>query len=401
MAGADGTVEGVRRANLSRVLRLVHENGPLSRAQLTDATGLNRSTVGALVGDLASSGLVAETAPDVHHRVGRPSPNVAAAPEIVAIAVNPEVDALTIAAIGLDRRIVRRDRTELPNLTTAEQVVSMTAERIARWRDDELAGCRIIGVGIAVPGLVRSADGLVRRAPHLDWTDEPLRDRMMAATQLPTAIDNDATLGALAEHLYGAARGVDDVIYLNGGASGIGGGLVIDGRLVRGSGGYAGEIGQNRPGIALPADRRSGAQGTVEDEVSRARLLAAIGLHGADEPALAGAIAASLGTDSAADVAAEVERQRRILATTLANAVNVLNPSVVVLGGFLATLFEQDAEGLLTAVAAQTMPANAEDLVLRSAALGEDRLLVGAAEIAFAQLLDDPVSGAAVPSSIA
>lgn len=100
-----------------------------------------------------------------------------------------------------------------------------------------------------------------------------------------------------------------------------------------------------------------------------------------------------------AEIVAEVERQRRILATTLANAVNVLNPSVVVLGGFLATLLAHDAEGLLAAVAAQTMPANAEDLVLRSAALGEDRLLVGAAEIAFARLLDDPVSVAGAPSS--
>ncbi|MBD3758971.1 MAG: ROK family protein [Microbacterium sp.] len=351
--------------------------------------------MGALVGELAAAGLVTETVPDVHYRAGRPSPNVAAATEVVAIAVNPEVDALTVAAIGLDRRVVLRERTELPDVAGVEQVVAMTAERVARWRTDELAGCRVVGIGVAVPGLVRSADGLVRRAPHLDWTDEPLRDRLAAATGLETAIDNDATLGALAEHLYGAARGIDDVVYLNGGASGIGGGLVIAGRLVRGSGGYAGEIGQNRPGIALPADRRSGAQGTVEDEVSRARLLAAVGLHSADEPTLEAAITMSPN----AEIVAEVERQRRILATTLANAVNVLNPSVVVLGGFLATLLAHDAEALLAAVAAQTMPANAEDLVLRSAALGEDRLLVGAAEIAFARLLDDPVSVAGAPSS--
>lgn len=80
MAGAEGTVEGVRRANLSRVLRLVHEEGPLSRASLTEETGLNRSTIGALVGELAAAGLVTETVPDVHYRAGRPSPNVAPRP---------------------------------------------------------------------------------------------------------------------------------------------------------------------------------------------------------------------------------------------------------------------------------------------------------------------------------
>lgn len=397
VAGADGTVEGVRRANLSRVLRLVHAEGPLSRATLTDVTGLNRSTIGALVGDLAAAGLVTEGAPHLERRVGRPSPTVAAAENVVAIAVNPEVDALTIAAIGLDRRVLLRERVEVDELLSASAVAEMLATRVAMWQRRELAGHRIIGIGVAVPGLVRTADGLVRRAPHLDWTDVPVRDLIADATGLPTAIDNDATLGALAESLYGAARGIPDVIYLNGGASGIGGGLVIDGHLVRGAGGYAGEFGQNRPGIARPADRRSGPQGTLEDEVSRARLLAALGLLTADEPTLEEAIRSS----SHPDVTAEVDRQRRILSTALANAVNVLNPAVVVLGGFLATLLECDPLGTAEAVAAQAMAVNAEQVILRPAALGQDRLLVGAAEIALEALLADPLSVSAAPSSLA
>ena len=387
MARAEGTVEGVRRANLSRVLRLVHEDGPLSRAALTEMTGLNRSTIGALVSDLVAAGLVNEGAPEVHRRVGRPSPSVAAAADVVAIAVNPEVDALTVAAIGLDRVIVLRERIELEGLVSAAQAVDLTAGVIERWRSDELAAHRIAGIGVAVPGLVRASDGLVRRAPHLDWTDAPLRDTLARASALPVAIDNDATLGALAESMYGAGRDVSDLIYLNGGASGIGGGLVIGGRLVRGAGGYAGELGQNRPGIAQPADRRAGVQGTLEDEVSRSRLLAVVGLHSADEPTLERAIRDS----QSVEVAAEVERQRRILATALANAVNVLNPSTVVLGGFLATILEQDAEALLSAVRDQAMAMNVEDLRLRPAALGPDRLLVGAAEIAFDALLTDPL----------
>ena len=89
-------------------------------------------------------------------------------------------------------------------------------------------------------------------------------------------------------------------------------------------------------------------------------------------------------------VAEELARQRRILATALANAVNVLNPSVVVLGGFLATLAEHDLDGLVEAVAAQAMPASMEGLSIRTAVLAEDRLLIGAAELAFAELLRDP-----------
>lgn len=379
--------EGVRQRNLARLLRLVHVDGPLSRAALTETTALNRSTIADLVATLAQEGLVVERAPDPSRRVGRPSPVVAADPRVVAIAVNPEVDALELGAVGLDRGIALRERIELDRLVTPEETAALVAGRLAAWRAGPLADHRVVGVGLAVPGLVRAADGLVRDAPHLRWTDAPLRDLVETATGLPVAVGNDASLGALAEHLFGAARGVDDVVYLNGGASGIGGGLIVGGMPVPGAGGYAGEFGQNRPGIAAGADRRA-RDGVLEDEVSRARLLEAAGLHAADEPTLAAALAAS--ADPA--VVDEVDRQRRILSTALANAVNVLNPSVVVVGGFLATLAGHDLEGLTALVAAQAMPANMEGLGICVAVLAEDRLLIGAAEAAFADLLRDPVA---------
>ena len=138
------------------------------------------------------------------------------------------------------------------------------------------------------------------------------------------------------------------------------------------------EFGQNRPGIVDATDRRA-AEGVLEDEVSRAHLLAAVGLSGGDDAALAAALAST--SDPAA--LAEADRQRRILATALANAANVLNPAVIVLGGFLAVLAERDLAGLDAAVRAQTVPACAEGLRLAVAGLGEDRLLVGAAETVF------------------
>jgi len=155
---------------------------------------------------------------------------------------------------------------------------------------------------------------------------------------------------------------------------------------VAGAGGYAGEFGQNRPGIASDHDRRAGS-GVLEAEVSRARLLAVVARPSADEPTLAALLAAS----TLPDAIAELARQRGILATALANAVNVLNPSVVVLGGFLATIAERDLEGLTAAVGAHAMPASMEGLDIRVAVLAEDRLLIGAAEAAFADILSDPL----------
>lgn len=376
---------GTRPHNLALLLRLVHENGAQSRAALTEQTGLNRSTIADLVAELVRRGLVDERIPDVPGRVGRPSPVVTASARVVAIAVNPEVDAIEIAAIGLDRSIVLRERLPNETVPTPDAVVSTIADRIAAWREGALAAARIAAIGVAVPGLVRTSDGVVRNAPHLGWTDVPLADLVRSATASAAFVDNDATLGAIAEHRYGAGRGIDDVVYLNGGASGIGGGLIIHGRPVAGAGGYAGEFGQNRPRISADADRRT-RDGVLEAEVSRRLLLDAVGLDSADDETLA----AELSESDSPVVAAEITRQAHVLASALANAVNVLNPALVVLGGFLATLADLRADQIVDDVTALAMSESAEALEIRPAALGADRLLIGAAELAFADLLADP-----------
>ncbi|WP_435747665.1 ROK family transcriptional regulator [Microbacterium sp. PMB16] len=368
----DASADGVRARNLARVLRLVHLGGAQSRAQLTAVTGLNRSTIADLVAQLVSDGWVVERDPDPVGRVGRPSPVVEASPKTVVIAVNPEIDAVEIAAIGLARNVAVRERIESTSLLSAEGVAGLIAEVVDRWRQGPLEHSRLVAVGVAVPGLVRAADGLVRNAPHLGWTDSPLSTMIAASTGLPVAVGNDASLGALAEHLFGAAQGANDVVYLNGGPSGIGGGIVVHGAPVGGVGGYAGEFGQNRVG--------AGSATVLEDEVSRARLLDVLGLAVADDATLADALAAASDDDP---VREECARQRGLLAQAIADAVNILNPSVVVLGGFLAQLEELDPEGFAEAVVAGAMAENAEGLRILPASLAADRLLLGAAEHAF------------------
>ncbi|WP_341947463.1 ROK family transcriptional regulator [Microbacterium sp. LWH11-1.2] len=364
--------DGVRARNLARVLRLVHLGGAQSRAQLTTATGLNRSTIADLVAELVNEGWVVERDPDPVGRVGRPSPVVAASPRAVVIAVNPEIDAVEIAAIDLSRTIAVRERIESATLLTAVEVADLVAAVVDRWRDGPLADARLVAVGVAVPGLVRAADGLVRNAPHLGWTDAPVRALIAETTGLPTAVGNDASLGALAEHLFGAAQGADDVVYLNGGPSGIGGGIIVHGSPVGGVGGYAGEFGQNRVDPTRSA--------VLEDDVSRARLLAVLGLASADDATLAESLAAASDADP---VREECARQRGLLAQAIADAVNILDPSVVVLGGFLAQLEELDPEGFAADVADRAMAENAEGLRILPASLAADRLLLGAAELAF------------------
>lgn len=376
------SLDTVRRDNLAAVLGLVHRSGGLSRSALTASTGLNRSTIAALVAELVDRGIVIETDAAPTNRVGRPSSWVSPSEHPVAIAVNPEVDAITVGLVGLGARVTTTVRHEVDHAVTPDEAARIVGSLV---RDLPLRGHRVVGVGIAVPGLVRAADGLVRWAPHLHWTDAPLRDLVAGATGFVTEVANDASVGALAEHLFGAGRDVSDLVYLNGGASGIGGGVIVGGRALAGVGGYAGEFGQNRPGLGASADRLS-PNGTLEDEVSRARLLEVVGLAGADEPHLRAHLLSS--TDAA--TLAELARQRRVLAAALSNAINVFNPELVLLGGFLATLLASAPEELAAAVQAHCIPASFAGARIAAAGLGDDLLMIGAAELAFARLLADP-----------
>jgi predicted NBD/HSP70 family sugar kinase len=377
-----GALDDVRRRNLSAVLQIVHREGPIARAVITARTGLNRSTVGGLVSDLVSRGIVREEAPASTNRVGRPSHMVAADPGIAVLAVNPEVDAITTAVVGLGARVERRERQELGDAASPAQAARIIAEAVAANADR-----RIAGVGLAVPGLVSEADGVVRWAPHLGWTGAPVRALVEDACGLPTAVGNDASLGALAEHLFGAGRGVGGLFYLNGGASGIGGGIIVDGARLAGHGGFAGELGQSPAGFMLPSDRTS-ARGILEDEVGRDPLLDALGLRRATEPELALAV---LTTDRR-DILAELARQRRVLAASLATAVNMLDPELIVLGGYLATLLESDPDELTRLVEEHAVPVAVGRVRIAAAGLSGDRLLVGAGELALAPLLADPGS---------
>jgi predicted NBD/HSP70 family sugar kinase len=377
--------EDVRRHNLSAILRLVHRDGTALRSELTRRTGLNRSTTGALVAELVGLGLVEERGPDTRSQVGRPSTIVAVSDDVVAFAVNPEIDAVTIGMVGLDGSVHRRMRRQTEHSPSVAEAVDIASEAITELRRELGAGRRIAGIGVAVPGIVRAQDGLVRLAPHLGWVDEPVAERLAQATGHPVYAANDASLGAMAERYFGAGKGITDLIYLNGGASGIGGGLVIGGAAVGGISGYAGEFGHTRVSTSHRTDS-AGISGTLEAEVTRSGLLAALGLHAADPDELERALL----TSHAPAVRAEVGRQLDYLAVTLGGAINVLNPQLVVLGGFLASLHAADPERLLAGVKAAALPAHFAGVEVCAAELGSNLLMIGAAELAFEPLLGDP-----------
>ena len=379
-SAGSGTTEQLRRANLSHVLELLHRHGPIPRSELTRVVGISRSTMAGLVADLAELGLVEETEPESTARAGRPSGVVRPADDVVAVAVNPEVDAVHIGLVGFGGRVVKHARIEIPD-TRLAGVVALASATIRGMLSDDPPRYRVLGIGLAIPGQVRLSDGVVRQATHLGWTEEPITDLFTAATGLPAWAANAATLAMRAESRFGAGRGVRDLVYLIGGASGIGGGVILDGRLLTGSGGYAGEFGHTvvRPD-GTPC--HCGGSGCLEAEVDQETLLRAVGLPPAD----AGRLADALASSDDPGVRALVEEKSALLAIAVRNALNVLNPEAVVLSGFLSALHRACARDLTEAAVASSR----EGVEIRDAALGAEQLMIGAAELVFAELLDDP-----------
>ncbi|WP_235563135.1 ROK family transcriptional regulator [Arthrobacter sp. Soil782] len=385
MSERSGT-EDLRRRNLSAVLTAAHRHGPLTRAALVQRCNLTRSTIGALVGELSALGLVYET--DVAAaRVGRPSPMVHASERVVALAVNPDVDAVTVGVVGLGGMVHRRIRYNTSSIPSLEEAVNIT-RAVVEGLSVELAGSEhVLGLGLAIPGLVNAEVGQVLLAPHLGWKDVDVVGPFRQALGMPVVAANDATLGTLAESIFGAAAGYSDALYLNGSASGIGGGAIVGGQPLGGASGYAGEFGHmvTRPG---GEQCHCGRRGCLETEVNVDRLLKVVNLNHAQAEQLEDALLAT----QTFPVLREIRRQTDLLAIALGNLVNVFNPQIIVLGGFLGVLLAADRERLSAAVAAGPISGLGTKVRLERAALGAELLLVGAAEAVFAGLLAEPRS---------
>ena len=394
-------VASTRRSNLSRLLTSVHRGGPSSRAALTRQTGLNRSTIAGLVAELAGAGLVSEGVAESARSVGRPSPLVIAESSVAALTVNPDIDAVTLGLVGLGGVVHKRVRYPTGGSLTADEAVNLVDALVAGMRTELDDRFSVLGIGVAVPGLVERSTGTVTLAPHLRWRGEPFAARLTEATGYRCIVANDARTALVAEGLFGAGRGREEFVYLNGSASGIGGGIVTDGRPVLGRHGYAGEFGHRvvHPG-GLPC--HCGRIGCLETEVRRDRLLTAVGLDdvAAEQlpQALTEALAEGLTGKRSAEVRAELDRQVGWLAQGLSDVVTALDPEAVVLGGFLATLADASGGRLQELVRSTGFAALSGDIEVVAAELGTDLLTIGAAELIFADLLDDPQSYASLAS---
>lgn len=392
--------ETVRRANLSAIVRQLHLRGPLSRSELVAATGLTRSAIRSLIGELVGAGLVIEERATSVGTPGRPSPVVRLDPEaVVALALELTVDSLGAAVVGLGGQVLEYLRVDRPRgHSSLEDIAADLVALAGRVSEARGRPDATIGVGVAVCGVVRRFDGLVSMAPNLGWRDVPLGEALERCLDrsMPIAVANDGDLGALGELRRGAARGADNVLFVSG-EVGVGGGLIVEGRPMTGVAGYAGEVGHMPVNPAgLPC--RCGSVGCWETEVGEPALLRRAGR---DPAGGQHAVDAVLRDADAGDPLAlqALDEVGRWLGIGLAGLVNLFNPRLVVLGGVLGRIHPYVHARVDEQLDQRALPAPRRLLRVVPAALGVDAPLVGAAELAMEPLLADPAAWLRAPSA--
>jgi predicted NBD/HSP70 family sugar kinase len=386
------------RGALGPALELVHTGRAPTRAVLTTALGVTRATAGAVAAELEALGLIRV---DAHPGAaagsqGRPSHRLEVAEDgPVALAAQVHADGYRAALVGLGGRIVATapgcETVDADPAKVLGSVVEAGAELL------RATGLRCVGAGLAVPAAVAEPEGLALNPMHVDWPPgSPVREifaeRVRAAgIDGPAFAANDVNLAALAEHRHGAGRGARDLLCVATGHRGVGGALVLDGRLHTGSSGLALEVGHL---TVNPAGRpcHCGSRGCLDVEADPLALLTAAGR----DPGPADSLlkqADDLVRDHYADptVRGAVETLIDRLGLGLAGLVNILNPDRVILGGLHRTLLDADPDRLRAVVADRSLWGQSGSVPILPCTLDHNSL-VGAAELAWQPVLDDPLA---------
>lgn len=382
----------VRRANLGVVLRDVASAGSRSRAQIAAETGLTRGTVSSLVAELIVLELLRETGETTSHRgVGRPGVALELADVVVGVGLEVNVDYVAVSvedltgAVRYERRSYRENRGSAPHPVLDR--LGEAARTALEAAQDE--GLRPVGISVAVPGLVEEASGTVVFAPNLGWEDIPVSSELEDRLGLPVHVENESNLAALAEHWTGAAVGIDDFVCVFG-EVGVGGGVVLGGRLFRGAHGFGGEFGH----VSVdPEGQRCacGSRGCVETLVGQESIARAAGISPMTglSRGLTDELVRRAGEGSP-NVVRALSDAGRWLGIALASTFNVLDLQAVVLGGCFGPLAPWLVDDVRRTLEERSLAARSGSFDVLPSAFGDGAAVRGAAALSLRHVLDAP-----------
>ncbi len=389
--------ESVRKVNTSLVLNSLRLHAPISRAELATITKLNRSTISNIVNVLIDDGLVLEL-DAMESKIGRPGIALSLKPEGGAV-IGVEIGVGFISVILTDfvANILWREWAECsstkPQIEIISEAEKLIDQAISLAEEKKL---RLLGIGLGVPGLVNVQTGELLFAPNLGWRNVPLRLMWSQRFHLPLYVENEANLGALGEYYFGVGRDVDNFIYLSSGV-GLGGGLILNGKLYTGEYGFASEIGhiQRDPqGEQCGCGRR----GCWETQVGPRAVLQRVKrlIEDAPDNTLAKYENGDLNKitfNQVVDYAlrgdeicrSAMEEVGRNLGLGIVDLVNIFNPEMVIIGGAFSSGRKILLPAIEAIVAAETLPAIKNELQILFSDHGADACVLGA----IAVVLDD------------
>lgn len=395
----------VKQLNSALILERLLVDSPLSRAHLAQRTGLTRSTISSLVADLIQRRLIREVGLEAADSRGRPGMLLELNPGggcIVGLEIN--VEYVSIILTNFTAQTLWQRHVTFDPVTPQEQVLAQVECLIAEaLRAGQAHGLAPLGIGLGVPGLVDTATGTLIFAPNLKWHSVPFRQLWGQRFGVPLYVENDGNVSAVGEYYFGVARGHDNFIYIGTG-TGMSGGLMLDGRLYRGGGGYAGEIGHIivESGGELCSCGRRGCWETLVAPRAIVRGVVHALQNGAPSlvPALVGGDygritmetvvqAADRGDRLALDTLAETAA---ILGSGIANLVNIFNPELIVLGGALLLASDYLLPTISRIVTAEALPDVSRMVAITLSAQGVNACPKGAVAMVIDGIVRDPIS---------
>ena len=394
----------MRDMNLVLILNTLRAESPLSRAALANITGLNKATVSSMVKELIQNNLVREIGADISSSdIGRPAINLEPEPEAgYIIGLEIGVDFISIITVNFAIEVVARRFESTARYFNQEAILNRVLFLLQESCEQVQKRQRpLFGIGVGVPGLVDVASGTLLFAPNLNGSALPLRDMIRAKIDVPVFIANEANLAALGESYFGAGQACDSLLYVSSGV-GLGGGIVLNGRLIEGASGFAGEVGHmtvEKDGLECNCGNK-GCWETLASQRALFRRVSEAIQQG--QPSWMAQMIQDDPSRMSIPLITEAARQKdpvalKALAETgewlgvgIASLMNVINPQRVIFGGPLWAVHEYLLPSIRETVAQRAWHWVQEGIQIIPAANGEDAAVMGAVAIVYSDVLNKP-----------
>lgn len=370
----------IKKLNTSIVLDTIRSNSPISRAQVSELTGLNKATVSNLVNDLIQDNLV--------HEIGLGQSSGGRKPLLLlfnrmagyAIGIDIRVNEIVAILTDLEGQIVEELRQSLTNhdYPYVYEQLKIIIQALIKQTPESPYG--IVGIGIGVPGMV-DENRMILFAPNLEWEQIDLGKQIEAEFGVPVMIDNEANMGAQGELRYGATKDAQNLVYISAGL-GLGTGIIIKGDVYKGSSGYSGEMGH----MTIEANGRKcscGNRGCWELYASEKAFLE----HSANLPTLQIDELIELANENHTGAIHLFNQIGDYLGIGITNIINTLDPDLIIIGNRISLAERWISSSIGRVITQRTLSYHRKKLQIQFTTLQDRSNVLGAAYIAISLFL--------------